>query len=151
MAKKPKVPEHENLERWMVSYADLLTLLFALFVILYGFAMSAQTEVKSIVQGLVQSFADMGFVTARPGSAALVGNIVLNPMLQIPRMMTPMKKQKRMIQKVLPNSGVMMIPAMIQKLNRQFRVNLLTGRLLTRFSRKYRRIFRNFSMKNLLL
>ena len=75
MAKKPKVPEHENLERWMVSYADLLTLLFALFVILYGFAMSAQTEVKSIVQGLVQSFADMGFVTARPGSAALVGNM----------------------------------------------------------------------------
>ena len=75
MAKKPKIPEHENLERWMVSYADLLTLLVALFVILYGFALSAQTEVKSIVQGLVQSFADMGFVTARPGSSALVGNM----------------------------------------------------------------------------
>lgn len=75
MAKKPKIPEHENLERWMVSYADLLTLLFALFVILYGFALSAQTEVKSIVQGLIQSFTDMGFVTARPGSSALVGNM----------------------------------------------------------------------------
>lgn len=75
MAKKPKIPEHENHERWMVSYADLLTLLFALFVILYGFAMSAQTEVKSIVQGLIQSFSDMGFVTARPGSSALVGNM----------------------------------------------------------------------------
>lgn len=75
MAKKTKIPEHENHERWMVSYADLLTLLFALFVILYGFAMSAQTEVKSIVQGLVQSFSEMGFVTARPGSSVLSGNM----------------------------------------------------------------------------
>lgn len=75
MAKKPKIPEHENMERWMVSYADLLTLLFALFVILYGFAMSAQNEVKSVIQGLVQSFSEMGFVTARPGSSVLVGNM----------------------------------------------------------------------------
>ncbi|MBQ8707914.1 MAG: OmpA family protein [Succinivibrionaceae bacterium] len=75
MAKKPKIPEHENMERWMVSYADLLTLLFALFVILYGFAMSNQTEVKSVIQGLIQSFSEMGFVTARPGSSVLVGNM----------------------------------------------------------------------------
>ncbi len=75
MARKPKIPEHENMERWMVSYADLLTLLFALFVILYGFAMSAQNEVKSVIQGLVQSFSEMGFVTARPGSSVLVGNM----------------------------------------------------------------------------
>jgi chemotaxis protein MotB len=75
MAKKPKIPEHENHERWMVSYADLLTLLFALFVILYGFAMSNQTEVKSVIQGLIQSFSEMGFVTARPGSSVLVGNM----------------------------------------------------------------------------
>lgn len=75
MAKKPKIPEHENHERWMVSYADLLTLLFALFVILYGFAMSNQTEVKSVIEGLIQSFSEIGFVTARPGSSVLVGNM----------------------------------------------------------------------------
>ena len=40
MKKKP--PEHENLERWMVSYADFMTLLFALFVVLYAFAMAKQ-------------------------------------------------------------------------------------------------------------
>ena len=37
MAKrKPKVEEHENHERWLVSYADFITLLFAFFVVLYS-------------------------------------------------------------------------------------------------------------------
>ena len=40
MAKKKHQEEHENLERWLVSYADFMTLLFATFVVLYGLAMS---------------------------------------------------------------------------------------------------------------
>ena len=36
MAKKKKAEEHENLERWLVSYADFITLLFATFVVLYA-------------------------------------------------------------------------------------------------------------------
>ncbi len=37
MAKKKKKPEeHENHERWLVSYADFITLLFAFFVVMYS-------------------------------------------------------------------------------------------------------------------
>ena len=36
MARKHKHEEHENHERWLVSYADFITLLFAFFVVLYS-------------------------------------------------------------------------------------------------------------------
>jgi chemotaxis protein MotB len=36
MAKKGKHPEHVNHERWLVSYADFITLLFAFFVVMFS-------------------------------------------------------------------------------------------------------------------
>jgi chemotaxis protein MotB len=43
-AKKPKHEEHEHHERWLVSYADFMTLLFAFFVVMYS--ISAVNEGK---------------------------------------------------------------------------------------------------------
>lgn len=71
MARKKKHAEHENHERWLVSYADLLTLLFALFVVLYAFATAKQSESKQLIQGLIQSFTEMGYVSPNAGSAVL--------------------------------------------------------------------------------
>jgi chemotaxis protein MotB len=36
MARKKKHPEHINHERWLVSYADFITLLFAFFVVMFA-------------------------------------------------------------------------------------------------------------------
>ena len=44
MANKHKHEEHENHERWLVSYADFITLLFAFFVVMYS--VSAVNEGK---------------------------------------------------------------------------------------------------------
>lgn len=38
MAKKKKHAEHVNLERWLISYADFITLLFAFFVVMFASA-----------------------------------------------------------------------------------------------------------------
>ena len=45
MAKRPKHEEHENHERWVLSYADFITLLFALFVVLYA---SSQVDTNKL-------------------------------------------------------------------------------------------------------
>ena len=41
MARKKKHPEHVNHERWLVSYADFITLLFAFFVVMFA---TSQTD-----------------------------------------------------------------------------------------------------------
>ncbi|MBC8133263.1 MAG: flagellar motor protein MotB [Deltaproteobacteria bacterium] len=47
MAKRQHHEEHENHERWLVSYADFITLLFAFFVVLYS---TSKVDQKKLVQ-----------------------------------------------------------------------------------------------------
>ncbi|HLP98512.1 MAG TPA: flagellar motor protein MotD [Sideroxyarcus sp.] len=49
MARRPKRREPDNHDRWMVSYADFITLLFAFFVVMYG--ISSVNEGKYKVYG----------------------------------------------------------------------------------------------------
>ena len=56
MAKKKKHEEHENLERWLVAYADIMTLLFATFVVLYALAQTDVSELAKIDEALQRAF-----------------------------------------------------------------------------------------------
>ena len=58
MARKPKHEEHENHERWLISYADFITLLFAFFVVMFassqadkGKAQQVSESVKKALEG----------------------------------------------------------------------------------------------------
>ena len=48
--------EHDNVHRWLVSYADYMTLLFALFVVLYAMAMVNEDPFESITQSVGSVF-----------------------------------------------------------------------------------------------
>ena len=48
--------EHENVERWLVSYADYMTLLFALFVVLYAMAIVNDKPFESATESLGRVF-----------------------------------------------------------------------------------------------
>jgi chemotaxis protein MotB len=53
MAKKREVHEEpENHERWMVSYADFLTLLFAFFVVMYSVSKVDQKRMVDVVKAI---------------------------------------------------------------------------------------------------
>lgn len=56
MAKKKKHPEHENLERWLVSYADFMTLLFATFTALYAMSQTDVSKLKDISEAIREGF-----------------------------------------------------------------------------------------------
>ena len=56
MARKPKHPEHENLERWLVSYAGCITLLFATFVVLYALAQTDVNDFAKLQESLKYAF-----------------------------------------------------------------------------------------------
>jgi len=48
--------EHENNERWMVSYADFITLLFAFFVVMYSISSVNEGKYKVLTESLIGVF-----------------------------------------------------------------------------------------------
>ena len=48
--------EHENHERWLVSYADMVTLLMCLFIVLYAISQVDKAKFAALASGLSQSF-----------------------------------------------------------------------------------------------
>src|SRR3712207_1123783 len=48
--------EHANHERWLVSYADMLTLLFVLFVVLYAMSNVDKAKFEALAAGLSAGF-----------------------------------------------------------------------------------------------
>ena len=53
---KKKHEEHENHERWLVSYADFITLLFAFFVVMYSVSSVNEGKFRVLRESLVSSF-----------------------------------------------------------------------------------------------
>lgn len=60
--------EHVNHERWLVSYADMLTLLFVLFVVLFSMSSVDQKKFAELAAGLSEGFGAQS--AAFQGSAA---------------------------------------------------------------------------------
>lgn len=56
MARKQKHEEHVNHERWLVSYADFITLLFAFFVVMYAISSVNQGKYRVLSDALVAAF-----------------------------------------------------------------------------------------------
>src|SRR5437879_4533167 len=59
MARKRKQAEHANHERWLVSYADFITLLFAFFVVMFAASNSDQKKAGQIAQAVQVAFKEM--------------------------------------------------------------------------------------------
>jgi chemotaxis protein MotB len=66
--RKKKAEEHNNTERWMVSYADFVTLLFAFFVVMYSISSINISKYKSMSESLSQAFTVHDLLANQPKS-----------------------------------------------------------------------------------
>lgn len=73
MARKKPQEEHENLERWLVSYADFITLLFAFFVVMYALSSVNEGKYRVLSDSLIQAFQE------KPTSDKLINMGQKNP------------------------------------------------------------------------
>lgn len=71
--KAPDAPKAENHERWIVSYADMVTLLFALFVVLYALSDSNPRKLLLVQQSLDRAFS-VGVLNGNSGNSAVFEN-----------------------------------------------------------------------------
>ena len=60
MSRRARARRHANHERWLVSYADFITLLFAFFVVLYASAQVDQRKVGRLALAIQVAFQEMG-------------------------------------------------------------------------------------------
>jgi chemotaxis protein MotB len=65
--KKHEEEEHENHERWLVSYADMVTLLMCLFIVLFAMSQIDKAKFAQLSAGLSASFGAP--ITALPGTS----------------------------------------------------------------------------------
>jgi chemotaxis protein MotB len=76
MARKKKHEEHENHERWLVSYADFITLLFAFFVVLYATSTQNQEKEKKFEDSIRAEFKLVGAGGANSQNGGMMGQII---------------------------------------------------------------------------
>jgi len=64
MSRRKRPRAHANHERWLVSYADFITLLFAFFVVLYSSAQVDKRKVGQLALAIQVAFQDLGVFPA---------------------------------------------------------------------------------------
>jgi chemotaxis protein MotB len=62
--RKKRPAEHENHERWLVSYADFITLLFAFFVVMFASSQTDKAKANQVSEAIKDAIAQGGISAA---------------------------------------------------------------------------------------
>ncbi|MBB5019829.1 chemotaxis protein MotB [Chitinivorax tropicus] len=74
MARRKKHEEHENHERWLVSYADFITLLFAFFVVMYAISQINEGKYRVLSDSLIQAFRNQPASALQTQTGSITGS-----------------------------------------------------------------------------
>ena len=82
MARRKHEEEHDNHERWLVSYADFITLLFAFFVVMYALSTVNEGKYRILSDSTSSAFRNVQVNSSSPLPVTLTPPI---PVIQKPR------------------------------------------------------------------
>jgi chemotaxis protein MotB len=96
MARRRTHEEHENHERWLVSYADFITLLFAFFVVMYAISTLNEGKYRVLADSLIVAFRNDAVVTAQSTGLAPINRTTSSapPRPSVKTAVDPLRKQK---------------------------------------------------------
>lgn len=127
MARKKKPADHPNHERWLVSYADFMTLLFAFFVMMYANSQTNKEKATLISAAFREALQEGTFSHALsrllrndPGKAAAHGGAAPTVLI------LPTQGKPRQVE-LLPS---------LHQLNETLRKEIAAGRLEVRMERR---------------
>ena len=66
MARRKRIEERDNHERWLVSYADFITLLFAFFVVMYALSTVNEGKYRILSDSMSNAFRNVQINTSSP-------------------------------------------------------------------------------------
>ncbi len=71
--KKKKAEEHENLERWLLTYSDMITLLMVFFIMMYAMSMLNMQKFDKAKEGFHEVFGSATISSILPGGKSVFG------------------------------------------------------------------------------
>jgi chemotaxis protein MotB len=92
---RKKHPEHVNHERWLVSYADFITLLFAFFVVLFASSQSDKKKQLKLSEAMQSAFTPLGTFDAHSKTPPLTDISAAAITNSIPAAIAPMLPSSR--------------------------------------------------------
>jgi len=86
MARKRKQAEPENHERWLVSYADFITLLFAFFVVMYSMSSVNEGKYRVLSDSMTAAFTQTtkSLVPIQTGEVVRSSSSVIKAIREVP-------------------------------------------------------------------
>lgn len=106
--KRERKEDHENLDRWLVSYADFITLLFTFFVMMYAVSAVNEGQYRTISHAIVATFLHrtpqerlhviLSPVPNRSGLASPRPSVVLSKALELLRQKSPSSGEMNVVE-----------------------------------------------------
>ncbi|HUK41407.1 MAG TPA: flagellar motor protein MotB [Candidatus Acidoferrales bacterium] len=127
MAKKRGPEAPENHERWLVSYADFITLLFAFFVVMFASSQTDKARAKQVSQA-VEKALEEGHSVGVPAAVAKILGGTVDDKGQGNAMMKGPGGAQHATKETPPQNVVELLPA-LQRLNSELENEIKAGKI----------------------